>query len=390
MPDLTKARLASQQIAGTELRTVKAVVGWMGAMQAQDYPMAKWAIGVRLSGATEKDVEAAIAAGEIVRLHLLRPTWHFVAAEDVHWLRELTAPGIRASLRFRHRELGLSADIIAKSHTAIEKALSGGSDSTREELVTALHQTGIAVDGNRASHLLMLAELDGIICSGAAKGTRPTYALMAERVPKPKPLSREEALARLAKRYFDSRGPATLQDFTWWSGLSAADAKRSLALVQADLTSETVASRTYWFSGVARSSRTPSVRTFRTRETEVRLLPAYDEYLIGYRERTAALSAENHGKAVSNNGLFKPVVTVGGQIAGTWKREADRDGISVEIALFKKAGRSMTQMLAKASARYGGFLGKEVNAVTISQRLPDWQSASGGDRQKEVPAARAV
>jgi hypothetical protein len=362
---LARMRMVNQLLAGASKGTVKAVVVWMGAMQAQDFSMAKWAVGVRLPGVTEKEVEAAISNGEIIRMHLLRPTWHLVAAEDVRWLLALTAPRIKASLRSRHRELGLSKDIVAKSNKLMANALKGGNHMAREELLAVLDKAGIALVGNRASHLLLLAELDGIVCSGAMKKGRPTYTLLAERIPRSAPLGREEALARLAGRYFTSHGPATLKDYMWWSGLSASDAKRSLSMVQADFASRTIASRTYWFARFGRLSRMDKKKAW--------LLPAFDEFLIGYRDRSAALSAENLGKAVSNNGLFRPVVMIDGQIKGTWKSAADRNDVIVETSLFKRSGRVMSDTITIASAHYGDFLQRKVGMISISQRSSNWE-----------------
>jgi hypothetical protein len=166
--DIARIRLASQQIAGTTLGVVKEVVAWMGAMQAQDYAMAKWAVGVRLPGSTDQVIEAAINAGEVIRTHLLRPTWHFVSADDVYWLLELTTPHIKASIKSRHKELELTEAIFAKSNSLIEKALRDGKQLTREQLIAEFAKADIATADNRLSHLMLQAELDGIVCSGAS------------------------------------------------------------------------------------------------------------------------------------------------------------------------------------------------------------------------------
>ena len=231
LADIAKIRLINQQIAGTKFKSIKDMVGWMGAMQAQDYAMAKWAVGVRLPNLTDQAVENAINNGEIIRTHLLRPTWHLVSADDIYWALELTAPRIMDSLKSRHTELGLSETILTKSNTIMEKALMGGKHLTREELMDELEKAKIPTDDNRLSHLLLWAELNGIVCSGAIKGGKQTHALLEERVSKTKSMTKEEALANLAKKYFTSHGPAALQDFAWWSGLSVGDAKSALEMV---------------------------------------------------------------------------------------------------------------------------------------------------------------
>lgn len=349
--EIARLRLNSQQIAGTQLKTVREIVSWMGAMQAQDFAMARWAAGIRLPGSTEEAVTAAIDAGEVLRTHVLRPTWHFVSADDIYWMLELTAPHIKASMKSRHRQLGLSEAAAAKSNRIIEGALARAKYLTREELIPELKKGGFEASENRMSHLLAAAELDGVVCSGPQKGGKPTYALLEERVPKPQPLAREEALTALAKRYFASRGPATLQDFIWWSGLPIGSAKLALELAKPHLASETVASQAYWFAAPASM---PAAAT----ETAY-LLPAFDEFIIGYRDRSASLPFEGHKKTVSQNGIFWPVVVIDGQVMGIWKRTVKKDKVIVEAQFFQSPDEATAGLLEKAAARYGHFLGKK-------------------------------
>ena len=351
LTDIANIRLVSQQIAATKLKTAKDMVGWMGAIQAQDYAMAKWAIGVRLPNSIDRDIETAITNGEIIRTHLLRPTWHFVSADDIYWLLELTAPQIKASLKSRHKELGLSETIFAKSHTIIKTTLSGGKHATREELVAELEKAEIATNGNRASHLLVQAELDGLVCSGATKGGKQTYALLEERVPKTKSLAREEALATLAQKYFTSHGPATLQDFAWWSGLSAGEAKLALEMVKPDFASETINAQTYWFADSYSRPKADKEAVF--------LLPAFDEFIISYKDRSAVLPYQNHKLTVSNNGMFRPVIVVNGQVVGIWKRVIKKDRVIVETELFDQANTTTQSLIEKPLAQYGSFLDKK-------------------------------
>jgi hypothetical protein len=349
LSDIAHRRLASQQIAGTEFKTAQEVVTWLGAMQAQDYAMAKWALGVRLPGSTDAGIEAALNAGEIVRTHLLRPTWQFVSAADVYWLLALTAPHIRAALKSRHADLGLSEAVVAKSNAIFEKALSGGKQLGREALIAGLAQAKLATDDNRASHFLLRAELDGIVCSGVARRGKPVYALLEEKVPRPKPLTREEALARLARRYFTGHGPATLADFVWWSGLPAGEARRALEAVKAELVSETLAAQTYWSAEAA----------LRPGKKGLYLLPAFDEYLISYKDRSAMLPAENFRRTVSSNGIFRPIIVDHGQVTGLWKRTTKKDTVTVETELLGPLTQTAEGLVEKAVLRYGQFLGKK-------------------------------
>lgn len=351
LTDIAHMRLISQQIAETKFKTIKELVGWMGAMQAQDYAMVKWAIGVRLPNPTDQAVETAINNGEIIRTHLLRPTWHLVSAADIYWLLELTAPQIKASLKSRHKELGLSETIIMKSNSVIEKALSGGKHLTREALRAELGKVEIATDDNRLSHLLLRAELDGLVCSGVIKAGKQTYTLLAERVPKTKPLTKEEALANLAKKYFTSHGPATLQDFVWWSGLPVSEARHALEMVKLDFVSETIASQTYWLTNFFSFSMTDKELVY--------LLPAFDEFIISYKDRSASLPFENHTKTVSNNGIFRPVIVVNGQVTGIWKRTIRKDKVIVETEMFKQPGKTTMDLIEQAAIQFGHFLEKK-------------------------------
>ncbi len=350
--DIANSRLVSQQIGATNLKITQDVVGWMGAMQAQDYTMAKWAIGVRLPGATEETVEAAFNDGQILRTHLLRPTWHFVAAVDLYWMLHLTAPQIKVLLKSRHEQLGLSPAVLAKSNRILENGLVGGKHLTREEITAEFHHAHIATDENRLSHLLMVAELEGIVCSGAIKNGKQTYALLEERVTKTPPLNVEEASGKLAARYFTSHGPATLQDFVWWSGLSIRQAKQALEMVKPQLTAETIQSQTYWFTHLP---ATPQADP-----EAVHLLPAYDEFLISYKDRSATITLENHKKTVSNNGIFRPVLVVNGQVAGIWQRTSKKENVVLQITPFRPLSEGVKNNIEAAAGQYGRFLNKPI------------------------------
>jgi hypothetical protein len=352
LSDIAEMRLAGQQLAGTTFKTPREIVGWMGALQAQDFNMAKWAVGVRLPGSTEWSIEDAFDKGEILRSHLLRPTWHLVSADDIYWLLELTAPHVKASLRSRHRELGLTQKTLAKSNETIAATLHGGRHLTREEMIAVLKKGRIRVnDPQGYVHLIMVAELEGIICSGVMRQKKQTYALLAERAPGKKTLSRDKALAELAKRYFASHGPATLRDFVWWSGLPAADARKSLELAGPGIVSRTTGSRTFWLS------KSLSLSPGRGNgQDAVHLLPAFDEFTISYKDRSASIQVENHGRAVSSNGVFRPLVMLNGQVVGIWKRISAKDRMIVETRLFGPPDKKIMDLIKNETAAYGRFL----------------------------------
>lgn len=373
--DIAARRLAAQGIEGCRLSAPEEAVARMGAIQAQDYEMAKWAIGLRTSRATRGAVQAAIDRGRLLRAHLLRPTWHFVTAADYGWIHALTAPRIRAALRSRHLRLELTDALISKSEILLENKLGGGKSATREALVAALEEAGIPTRENRGWHVLVRAELDGVLCSGPDLSGRPTYALRADRVSAARVLPRDEALAALAGRYFAGHGPATLADFVWWSGLPAADAKRALEAARRGLESIRIDSAVYWFAGGLPSARRRSPGAY--------LLPAYDEYILGYRDRGVVLSPRAAKGVISTNGVFWPVVLAGGQAAGLWRRRVTPDTALVEVDLFSEPERDLKRAIASAAGRYGRFLGAAVETAYAPK-------APGGRGRRRPGASRRL
>jgi hypothetical protein len=349
--NIAQARLITQQIAGTKLKTEKEVVYWMGAVQAQDFPMSKWVVGLRLPGSTEKSVESAIDSGEIIRTHVLRPTWHLVSAEDVYWMLELTAPQIKTAARSRDRELGLTDKTISHCNNLFEKWLRDGNFLPREELLKLLADAGFSNDNNRVSHILMRAEIDGIIGSGSTKAGKLTYALLAERVPVKKLLKRDEAAVELARRYFSSHGPAALPDFAWWSGLPVKECRQAIEAIKNDFVAEAVDGESYFFD--------PEVNIREAENEKIYLLPAYDEFIISYKNRAAMLTFENHLKAVSNNGVFRPVIVYNGQVIGIWKRTIKAGQAILETDYFGSPAKTIQKQVEKEFEKYVQFLGKK-------------------------------
>ncbi len=218
--DIASTRLSNQHIAGTTLKAPEDVVSWLGAMQAQDYTMAKWGIGLRLPGSTEESIEAAVVQGQIIRTHILRPTWHFVAAADIRWMIAVSAHRLGSALKPLNIKLELTETLLRKCSKLIEKALSGNQYLTRPELMAVLQRNKIATDDLRSSHIMFAAEISGLVRNGPRRGKQHTYALLDERVPAATGIKREEAIALLTRRYFTSHGPATVPDFAWWANLT--------------------------------------------------------------------------------------------------------------------------------------------------------------------------
>lgn len=349
---LSQSRLQNQQVLNPEYTTADELLHWMGAMQAQDYEMSKWALGVRLPGATVNSIERAIAKGEIIRTHILRPTWHYVAARDIRWIMELTAPRIRVAIRSRQKQLSLTKDSIQKSNRVIEEALSRNDRMTRSELVELLESAGLRNEDNRASHLLIAAELDCVICSGPSIEKNYTYTLFDKRIPPSPGINKDEALARLAKIYFQSHGPATLDDFAWWSGLTKIGAKKALNFIKSNLISEEIDSQIYWFFDPVNSS----IQT----DESVQLLPAYDEFLISYKNRNASIRVKDKEKAILNNGIFRPIIVVNGEVVGIWKRSIQKKTVLIESEFFNNPSKRTLILVEKAAKYFAAFLKKSL------------------------------
>ncbi|MGH7426753.1 MAG: winged helix DNA-binding domain-containing protein [Candidatus Methylomirabilaceae bacterium] len=325
------------------------MVQWLGAVQAQDYAGAKWSLGLRLRGATDDDIETAFTTGAVLRTHLMRPTWHFVTPVDIRWMLALTAPRVHAINAHMYRKLELDTAIFKRSNAALVKALQGGQHRTRDDLRSVLQKAGIATAGElRMGYLMMRAELDGLVCSGPRRGKQFTYALLDERAPPAKILERDAALAELAHRYFLSRGPATVQDFAKWSGLTVSDVRSGLEAVKARLRHEVVDGQTYWFS--------PSRRCARDAAPTAQLLSIYDEYISGYKDRSAMVD-ERHGvklRALGN--ALSAIIVVDGQVVGTWKRTLGKDAVVIELNTFTRLTKTAKRSVAAAAQRYGRFL----------------------------------
>jgi len=326
MNAISEKRIKNQAIAADHNFSLKQLINHMGAMQAQDFNQAKWAIGLRLPNYTEKQVEEAFNLGEILRTHLMRPTWHFVSPEDIYWLVGLSAKQIKSAMKARNRQLELTEEDFKTSQEVMVKALEGNRYLTRDELSEFLNAAGISTKEQRLPHILMEAEIDRIICSGPMKGKKQTYALLEERVPNKIELTTDEALALLAKKYFTSHGPATIADFTWWSGLPVSQARKAVALNNNHLLSETINDETYWFAENHCTIPQPD---------SAFLLPAFDEYLVSYKNREAAISADHHAKAVSKNGIFWPILIINGKVSGLWKHSIKKDQLLLEFEFFR-------------------------------------------------------
>jgi len=327
-------------------------------VQSQDPVGARWAVAQRTETPSDAAVRDALDAGTIVRTHVLRPTWHFVMAEDLRWMLELTAPRIRNAAASYYRQAGLTAKVFAKCHAIVARSLEGGRHLTRRQIGAALGNAGHPLEGQALGHVMLQAELDALVCSGAAQGTQATYALIDEWVTTSRSPTREEALATLAHRYFRSHGPALVADFTWWSGLTVRDAKAGMAMITPALEKRVVDDREYWQTADD-GGRAPR---------SAHLLPNFDEYTVAYRDR-GLLWASPHPsmEALAN------VVAIDGRLVGFWSRTLAGGTLTVDVMPERELTASEWRLLEREAVRYGKSLDLTLD-VRVLNAGRGWQA----------------
>jgi hypothetical protein len=333
----------------------------MGAVQAQDYLASLWAVGLRTRDATQADVERAIDERAIVRTHFMRNTVHLVPAEDLCWMVRLMAPRIRMIIDniARAGRLGLDEKLYARSNAVIADALAGGRRLTRATLAAALAAAGVRTDG-RLTLLTQRAQTDGLVCHGPRRGAHYTLVLVDEWLPAGRSLGRDEALAEFARRYFRGHGPATLHDYAWWSGLTVADARAGLEAVRPELQAETVGGREYWYA------EPPAAPPAADGGATAHLLPNYDEFTVGYRDRSAVFDDAYRPMvtAPTNNILFVNAVVVDGEVVGQWRRTKRKDSVALATESFRGLTVAESGAVRAAAARYGAFVDRPVALTT--------------------------
>ena len=355
VPAHLRRRLHNQRLARSEFRSPAEVVAWLGAVQAQDYPAAKWALGLRAPGLTDAAVENAFTDGRILRTHVLRPTWHFVTPADIRWMLALSAPRLHKASGPYNRALGLDEAILKRCRALIERALRDGRQLTRAEVGSSLRRGGVDVSGPALGQVMMNAELDGLVCSGARKDKQFTYALLEERAPRGRIVTRDEALGQLARRYFASHGPATLKDYVWWSGLVVGDARRGIDIAGRDLDRRVIDDRPYWSA--------TSSGTMARAAGGAHLLPNYDEYLVAYRDRDAVVAASRPGTKARGSDVFAHSLVIDGVLAGSWTRTHAADAVTIDLVPYRRLTPADRGAVAAAAARYGRFMQQPVTCV---------------------------
>jgi hypothetical protein len=353
---ILRLRLENQRLAHAAFRKPEDVVAWFGAVQAQDYLGSLWAIGLRMRRATEASVEAAEARRAIIRTWPMRGTLHFVAAADARWMTRLLAPRVIARNAARlKRDVDIDASVAARSRDVVSRALEGSRRLERGALYEALDARKIRTSASRGLHILLWLALEGTICLAGREGKQHTFALLEDWIPKCRDLDRDEALAELAQRYYTSHGPATLQDLMWWAGITAKDATAALEGARRRLVREVFDGREYWL-GARRPSRASLSK--RSPAPLVKLLPAYDEYTVAYKDRSAL--AVGPGKPMSAGfGLLNPVVVVDGRVAGRWKRTFAAGSVRIDTKLRRAFTRRENEALRLEMERFREFLGQD-------------------------------
>lgn len=352
--DIAALRLQHQQLIKTSFKKPPDLVAYFGAMQAQEHANSKWGIGVRLPGSTDADVEKAIRNKSIIRTTAFRGTLHLVAAADVRWMLQLIAPAIKTRMGSMMRKLEMDEALLQKTTQHIAKALQGGNHLTRKELITLLQGKGINTDDHRMNHIIYHAAINGIICNGPLSGKQFTYTLLDEWLPGATTYNKETSLVTLAKRYFISHGPATLADFAQWAGLPVTDAKAGLEGAQAILKSLEVNNTTYWMGpGKKQTSYDTAL-----------LLPAFDEYFIGYKDRSTLIDMQFAKKVMTINGIFNPIMVSNGQVTGTWKRTFKKDSVAIVTDPFKPLKKAALKAFEPAAQQYADFLGLTLSSFS--------------------------
>ncbi len=342
--EIFRYRLVNQQIGRVKSIRAQGLVKWQVIMQAQNFAMAMWAIGLRLPHLSRELIEQAFNDGSILRTHIMRPVWHFVTPEDICWILTLMAPRVHMNNSFSYRKFELDAAVLNRSKDIIVRALEGGKYLTRLELMILMYKAGIETNRYRFAYIMMHAELEKIVCSGPQKEKQLTYALFDERVPPAATLTREESLSELAARYFASHGPATLYDFAWWSGLAIKDAKTGVNALGPDFCRETIDGYEYIFIPTDLSDFDEQKACF--------LMPDYDEYGIAYKNRDFMFHPEYNPKKLP---FYGHAVVVDGFIAGTWKALENKNQLDVKTTIHCPLSERQIEAVSKAVNDYKGF-----------------------------------
>lgn len=355
--DIAHQRLHNQLISHQPFNNTNDVVQWMVAMQAQDYLACQWAIGLRTSksmAVNEKTIEQTIADRKIIRTWPMRGTLHFVSANDVRWMLRLLTPRVIQGSAGRYRQLELDDKVFSKSQNVLESALVGGKQLTRQELYTVLETAGISTSGQRGVHILGHLAQNAVICFGAKRDKQHTFTLLDEYIPNSKTMNLEESLAELSRRYLLSRGPATEYDFSAWAGMKITDARKGFEMVKTDFDHFVLEGKTYFYQDA-------KDRSFEKDDLEkMYLLPAFDEILCGYKDRSATIDSDKIKTTILKNGIISPIIVHRGKAVGTWKRRLEKDFVRIETKFYSSPSTQLKQGVEEISRNFARFVDKKV------------------------------
>lgn len=346
--NIASVRLSNQHISHPQFDSAEDIVRWMGAVQAQDYSGSLWAIGLRLKDNIETDIESCIRERKIVRSWPMRGTLHFVAAEDLRWMLQLLAPRVIKRAASLYRQAELDNKVFTKSRKILSAALAGGKQLTRNEIYAIFDRAKISSANQRGLHILGYLAQQGLICFGPRNGKQQTFVLIDEWLAPTKAIEREEALAKLTAAYFRSHGPATINDFAWWSGLTLAEVKIGIQLAGVGLIEEKILGQSYWM--VPQKKQPTTTRN-------VFLLPAFDEYLVAYKDRSLAFDSQYVAEVKSlGNGIFTSPLIVNGRMVGVWKRSFVKEHLLIQTNTFEPLSKPVVTAVATAARKLGKFL----------------------------------
>jgi hypothetical protein len=356
---LVRKRLSNQGIANKKFASPEEVVKWLGAVQAQDYAGGKWTIGLR-SGFMEAEIEAAINEGRIVRTWPMRGTLHFVASEDLRWMLSLGRKHMYISPR-QYKQYEVDEKLLSRCYKILLQELTVNRSLTREEIADYFRRKKIETDTIRLSMILYRASLEELICFGAKRGKQFTFVLLDQWIADTRPVGVDDALKILTTRYFLSHGPAQIKDFMWWSGMNKTEAVHAMEMVKDELESDTCHGETFWLA---------KELTEHAKSTSVYLLPQFDEYLIGYSNRSAILTDEQREKISTGNGLFSNTIIHNGIVIGTWKKEIKKNLLTMEVQAFTNFNNSAMKKIETAKKAYASYLQLPLETKRRSQKLP--------------------
>lgn len=354
MAEIAIRRLWAQGLVEPKFETAGEVVNWLGAVQAQEYPGGSWTIGMRLPGRTTAAVEAGVADKSVVRVLFMRGTIHFVPGKDIRWMLPLVQERVRRILHSaaKYNKTGLDEATFLRAQEVLAKAMQGRPPLIRDEVRQAMIDGGIKANNNGYMFLLQRAQIDGLVCYGSHRGKQQTFTLLDEWVPPAPLLDREAGLAEFARRYFISHGPATLHDYANWAGLPIADARAGLDANRAALREDVIDGTAYYSAPDAIDAPLPE-------QPSAHLLQMYDEYFLGYKERSASIPAGYQARWNAQDPLYGAAIIIDGRMVGTWRRVLKTKTITYTFDFFEPVIGARYDAVRDAARRYADFLGLE-------------------------------